>query len=131
MEVFKVLCFVEFIEVFTSKQDCRNYFPKIDDPDLDCSICRPQEMSRYVESGVLDAGITGATTDWPQFINLRREAIENAWPDAEPKLNYITGLIGPDGVQGGAMVTPDVRGGAANMSVTIDTTPEQVMASSA
>jgi putative aldouronate transport system substrate-binding protein len=72
------------------------------------------------------AGITGATTDWPQFINLRREAIENAWPDAEPKLNYITGLIGPDGVQGGSMVTPDVRGGAANMSVTIDTTPEQV-----
>ncbi len=40
----------------------RNYFPKIDDPELDCSICRPQEMSRYVESGMLDAGITGK--DW-------------------------------------------------------------------
>jgi len=44
------------------KPAARNYFPKIDDVDLDCSICRPQEMSRYVESGMLDAGITGK--DW-------------------------------------------------------------------
>lgn len=40
----------------------RNYFPEVDDPELSCSICRPQEMSRYVESGMLDAGITGK--DW-------------------------------------------------------------------
>lgn len=40
----------------------RNYFPEVDDPELSCSICRPQEMSRYVESGMLDAGITGR--DW-------------------------------------------------------------------
>ncbi|MEA2084921.1 MAG: ATP phosphoribosyltransferase [Thermodesulfobacteriota bacterium] len=40
----------------------RNYFPKVDDPEMVCSICRPQEMSRYVEQGVLDAGITGK--DW-------------------------------------------------------------------
>ncbi len=40
----------------------RNYFPEIDDKELSCSICRPQEMSRYVESGMLDAGITGK--DW-------------------------------------------------------------------
>ncbi|MDJ0624578.1 MAG: ATP phosphoribosyltransferase [Desulfocapsaceae bacterium] len=44
------------------KPAARNYFPKIDDPELSCSICRPQEMSRYVESGMLDAGITGK--DW-------------------------------------------------------------------
>lgn len=44
------------------KPAARNYFPKIDDPELDCSICRPQEMSRYVEDGMLDAGITGK--DW-------------------------------------------------------------------
>jgi ATP phosphoribosyltransferase len=44
------------------KMSSRNYFPEIDDPELSCSICRPQEMSRYVESGVLDAGITGL--DW-------------------------------------------------------------------
>ncbi len=40
----------------------RNYFPEVDDPELSCSICRPQEMSNYVESGMLDAGITGK--DW-------------------------------------------------------------------
>ncbi|MDA8165652.1 MAG: ATP phosphoribosyltransferase [Desulfobacteraceae bacterium] len=40
----------------------RSYFPEIDDPDLACSICRAQEMSRYVEKGVLDVGITGK--DW-------------------------------------------------------------------
>jgi len=44
------------------KPAARNYFPKIDDSELDCSICRPQEMSRYIESGMLDAGITGK--DW-------------------------------------------------------------------
>jgi ATP phosphoribosyltransferase len=44
------------------KLTSRNYFPEVDDPELSCSICRPQEMSRYVESGVLDAGITGK--DW-------------------------------------------------------------------
>jgi ATP phosphoribosyltransferase len=40
----------------------RSYFPEIDDPELACSICRAQEMSRYVEKGVLDVGITGK--DW-------------------------------------------------------------------
>jgi ATP phosphoribosyltransferase len=34
----------------------------VDDPELSCSICRPQEMSSYVEKEVLDAGITGK--DW-------------------------------------------------------------------
>lgn len=40
----------------------RSYFPEIDDEEIVCSICRAQEMSRYVESGVLDAGLTGK--DW-------------------------------------------------------------------
>ncbi|MCB2225781.1 MAG: ATP phosphoribosyltransferase [Desulfarculaceae bacterium] len=40
----------------------RSYFPEIDDDDIECSICRAQEMSRYVESGTLDSGITGM--DW-------------------------------------------------------------------
>lgn len=40
----------------------RSYFPEIDDPAIDCTICRAQEMSRYVESGTLDAGLTGK--DW-------------------------------------------------------------------
>ncbi len=44
------------------KLSSRNYFPEVDDPELDCSICRAQEMARYVEQGVIDAGITGK--DW-------------------------------------------------------------------
>jgi len=44
------------------KLSSRNYFPEVDDPELSCSICRPQEMSCYIEKEVLDAGITGK--DW-------------------------------------------------------------------
>jgi ATP phosphoribosyltransferase len=40
----------------------RSYFPEIDDNSIECAICRAQEMSRYVESGTLDAGLTGK--DW-------------------------------------------------------------------
>jgi len=40
----------------------RNYFPEINDPDMRCSICRAQEMSRYVENGTFDVGLTGK--DW-------------------------------------------------------------------
>lgn len=40
----------------------RSYFPSIDDPDIRCSFMRPQEMSTYIEAGVLDAGVTGQ--DW-------------------------------------------------------------------
>jgi ATP phosphoribosyltransferase len=40
----------------------RNYFPSIDDKEIKCSLVRAQEMARYVESGVLDLGLTGL--DW-------------------------------------------------------------------
>ncbi|MGE4297472.1 MAG: ATP phosphoribosyltransferase [Desulfovibrionaceae bacterium] len=40
----------------------RNYFPEINDSDLQCSMCRAQEMARYVEDGTLDVGLTGK--DW-------------------------------------------------------------------
>jgi ATP phosphoribosyltransferase len=40
----------------------RSYFPEIDDPSIECAICRAQEMSRYVENGTLDVGLTGK--DW-------------------------------------------------------------------
>jgi ATP phosphoribosyltransferase len=40
----------------------RNYFPEINDPCISCSICRAQEMSRYVEKGTFDVGLTGR--DW-------------------------------------------------------------------
>ena len=40
----------------------RSYFPSIDDTEIKCRLLRPQEMSRYVELGLLDAGICG--WDW-------------------------------------------------------------------
>lgn len=40
----------------------RSYFPEINDDSIECAICRAQEMSRYVENGTLDAGLTGK--DW-------------------------------------------------------------------
>jgi ATP phosphoribosyltransferase len=40
----------------------RSYVPSIDDEEIDCLLVRAQEMARYVESGALDAGITGH--DW-------------------------------------------------------------------
>jgi len=40
----------------------RSYFPEIDDESIECAICRAQEMSRYVQNGTLDAGLTGK--DW-------------------------------------------------------------------
>jgi ATP phosphoribosyltransferase len=40
----------------------RNYFPEINDPEISCAICRAQEMSRYVEKGTFDVGLTGR--DW-------------------------------------------------------------------
>ena len=40
----------------------RSYYPTVDDPEIDCLLVRAQEMARYVEQGVLDAGITGH--DW-------------------------------------------------------------------
>ena len=52
----------------------RNYFPEIDDPELSISICRPQEMSRYIEDGMLDAGITGK--DWTLENGSEVEVIE-------------------------------------------------------
>ena len=40
----------------------RSYFPDINDDEIECNICRAQEMSIYVEKGTLDAGLTGR--DW-------------------------------------------------------------------
>lgn len=40
----------------------RSYFPDINDDEIECALCRAQEMSRYVENGTLDAGLTGK--DW-------------------------------------------------------------------
>jgi ATP phosphoribosyltransferase len=47
---------------FNIATSSRSYFPIVDDPELECMLIRAQEMARYVEDGVLDAGLTGR--DW-------------------------------------------------------------------
>ena len=47
---------------YNIKFSSRSYYPEIDDPEIDCLLIRAQEMARYIEQGVLDAGITGH--DW-------------------------------------------------------------------
>ncbi len=47
---------------FMLRLPSRSYYPEIDDAELECILIRPQEMARYVDQGVLDAGITGI--DW-------------------------------------------------------------------
>lgn len=47
---------------WTIKARSRSYYPSVDDPELEIMLIRAQEMARYVESEILDCGLTG--TDW-------------------------------------------------------------------
>ena len=47
---------------YNIKFSSRSYYPEVDDCEIECLLVRAQEMARYVELGVLDAGITGY--DW-------------------------------------------------------------------
>jgi ATP phosphoribosyltransferase len=51
----------------------RSYFPSVDDDKIRCTLVRAQEMSRYVEAGTLDVGITGK--DWTIENNSEVEVI--------------------------------------------------------
>jgi len=62
---------------FNIATSSRSYFPAIDDPEIECMLIRAQEMARYVEDGILDAGLTGR--DWVE---------ENA-ADVEPLADLI------------------------------------------
>lgn len=53
--------------------DGRSYFPSIDDKEIECMLIRAQEMARYVDHGVLDAGLTGI--DWVVESSLEVESI--------------------------------------------------------
>jgi ATP phosphoribosyltransferase len=53
--------------------DGRSYFPSIDDAEIECMLIRAQEMARYVDHGVLDAGLTGI--DWVVESGLEVESI--------------------------------------------------------
>ena len=58
---------------FSITTSSRSYFPAIDDPDSECMLIRAQEMARYVEDGVLDAGLTGR--DWVEESEAKVETI--------------------------------------------------------
>ena len=58
---------------FNITTSARSYFPAIDDPEIECMLIRAQEMARYVEDGILDAGLTGR--DWVAETEAQVEAI--------------------------------------------------------
>jgi ATP phosphoribosyltransferase len=63
----------------------RSYYPDIDDPDIECVLIRAQEMARYVQQGVLDAGITGI--DWVHENRARVKEVADLrapWPNYNP-----------------------------------------------
>ncbi|HEV8042237.1 MAG TPA: ATP phosphoribosyltransferase [Bryobacteraceae bacterium] len=58
---------------FSITTSSRSYFPSIDDPEIECMMIRAQEMARYIEDGVLDAGLTGR--DWVEESEAKVEAV--------------------------------------------------------
>jgi len=64
---------ISFTTGFQITTSSRSYFPAIDDPEIDCMLIRAQEMARYVEDGVLDAGLTGR--DWVEESEARVETV--------------------------------------------------------
>ena len=60
---------------FTIAASSRSYFPAIDDPEINCMLIRAQEMARYVEDGILDAGLTGF--DWVSENDAQVETVAN------------------------------------------------------
>ena len=63
----------------------RSYYPEIDDPEIECILIRAQEMARYVQQGVLDAGITGI--DWTLENRARVKELADLrapWPNYNP-----------------------------------------------
>jgi len=58
---------------FNIATSSRSYFPSIDDPEMECMLIRAQEMARYVEDGILDAGLTGL--DWVAEVGADVEAV--------------------------------------------------------
>jgi ATP phosphoribosyltransferase len=58
---------------FNITTSSRSYFPAIDDPEMECMLIRAQEMARYVEDGILDAGLTGL--DWVEEVGADIHAV--------------------------------------------------------
>ena len=56
---------------FAITTSSRSYFPSIDDSEIECMLIRAQEMARYVEDGILDAGLDGTGLDRGERIRRR------------------------------------------------------------
>jgi ATP phosphoribosyltransferase len=93
----------------------RSYVPAIDDPELECLLVRAQEMARYVETGALDAGITGH--DWvvetgadveelAELVYAKQRLARVRWVLAVPEASTIRG---PRDLQGKVIATEVVR----------------------
>src|SRR5512140_2699495 len=100
---------------FQISVSARSYFPTVDDPDLELMLIRAQEMARYVEDGILDAGLTGY--DW--IVENQADVIEVAdliyakqsfgkvrWVLAVPEASTIQG---PGDLNGKIVATELVR----------------------
>jgi ATP phosphoribosyltransferase len=63
----------------------RSYYPSVDDLELECILIRAQEMARYVEQGVMDAGITGLDWVLENGSKVRELAdLRAPWPNYRP-----------------------------------------------
>lgn len=93
----------------------RSYFPTIDDPQISVILFRAQEMSRYVEDGVLDAGLTGH--DWvkengsdveevAELVYSKQRAVPARWVLAVPAESKVNK---PEDLQGGIVATELVK----------------------
>ena len=67
--------------------DGRSYFPSIDDKEIECMLIRAQEMARYVEHGVLDAGLTGI--DWVVESGLDVESVTTHAKQSRRKVRWV------------------------------------------
>ena len=93
----------------------RSYYPELGDSELDCVLLRPQEMSRYVEQGALDAGLTGR--DWVEengsdvltvreLVYAKNRAVPVRWVLAVPESSGIRSVAD---LQGKTIATELVR----------------------
>lgn len=76
----------------------RSYVPSIDDPEIECLMVRAQEMARYVETGALDAGITGhdwvvetgaAVQELAELVYAKQRLSRVRWVLAVPESSFI------------------------------------------
>ena len=100
---------------FDLRVESRSYYPDIDDPEIECVLIRAQEMARYVEQGVLDAGITGI--DWTLENRARVHELADLqapWPNYNPvrwvvAVKEDSRIRGPRGLAGKRIATEVVH----------------------